>query len=150
MMSRLARKHTFARTVEAVKEVDEKGNRSEMTSTLTWDPETEARSKQGPAHIWECEEQQRSSSEGVNRPYSRPSEYEVNQSETPRSEQSAGHAGAGIREHSRRVERNTACMSGTNKPFNPRSDLHVDATHLLRNHDDTGSLGRASDTWNGE
>jgi len=46
---------TFSRRVKYIKEVDEKGDHTQMGGVLDWDPEAEARSEQGPAHVREGE-----------------------------------------------------------------------------------------------
>ena len=71
------RNRTFTRRVARVKEVDEKGNRSQLDS-FTSDPETESCTQESPAHVREGEKQQCSSAIGIDRPHSRPGKNEIN------------------------------------------------------------------------
>lgn len=75
---------TLTGRVECVKEVDEEGNGTDVGGLVAlWDVEAETCSQQGPAHVGEGEEEQSSSTEGVDGPDGWESEDEVDDTKTP-------------------------------------------------------------------
>lgn len=71
-----------------------------------WDVEAETSGKKSPCHLWEGEKQERSSSEGINRPESGPSEHEVDQTKAEGGNQRLGFTSTGLLEDGRAVESN--------------------------------------------
>ena len=59
---------TFARRVEGVVDVDEESHHAEMGTTALRDPVTHAGKEKTPTHVRECEQQQSSTSEGIDGP----------------------------------------------------------------------------------
>lgn len=77
---------TFAGRVERREDEDEKGDESEVSTTVFGDPEAEAGSEERPCHIGEGEEQERPASVGVNGPHRGPSKNEIHETKAPGSE----------------------------------------------------------------
>lgn len=94
---------------------------------------TETSSEQSPCHLREREQEQSSSSVGVDGPDGWPSKDEVDETETPRSEE--------------RVF--VVCTGGLEDTGGEEGD-DVDTAHLLGKHDSKRSEGSAADTRNGE
>lgn len=68
------------------------------------DVEAETCCQQSPAHVGECEEKQCTSTEGIDCPYGRPSEQEVDKTEAPGCEQRAIDGCAGLSEDRGAIE----------------------------------------------
>ena len=77
-----------------------------MGIAALWDVEAEPGGQKRPAHIGECEEEECTTAESVNSPYSWPSEEEVDQAEAPRCKESLSDSRTGVLENRGAVEGN--------------------------------------------
>lgn len=127
------RHRPFTGGVESGEQEDEKRNQSKVRGVGLRNVETESSGQKSPSHLREGEEQERTTSEGVDSENGGPGENEVDQSETPRSEKRLLWRCTSLNEDCRRVESND-----------------VDTTHLLGKHDSEGGKSRTADTGNGE
>lgn len=115
--------------VEGREEEDEEGNQSQVGLFALGNDEAETCGQECPCHLWEGEEEERTTAVGIDRPDSGPGEDEVDQAEAEGGEEGIQIAGASFDEDGGRVE-----------------GYNVDTAHLLRQHNGEGSQGGAADT----
>jgi hypothetical protein len=75
----------FARRVEGVVDVDEECDEAKMGAAALRDPVAHASEEKTPAHVWECEQEQGSTSKCIDGPEGREGEDEVDNAKTERS-----------------------------------------------------------------
>jgi hypothetical protein len=139
----------FSWTVESSEQENEECDHPQMCFAVLRYPETEACRQQGPSHLRECEEEQGTSSVGVNRPNGRPGENEVHETEPPGREEGRSDRRACLRENSRGIEGDDVDTAlEENKSISWIQIQYVLTYHLLRNHDRPGSQCRTADTGN--
>ena len=143
---------SLPRRVEGVKQVNKEGDQTKVGAAALWDPETEACGKEGPAHIWEGEKEETSTSKGVNCPDSGPGKNEIDESESPRGQKSFGDACSSLSKNGGGIESNNVnwgCMSAFAKS-QMSCRILLTATHLLSNHSNTRSLSSTPYARNGD
>ena len=123
----------FARGVEGSEEEDEEGDHADVGFAAFGDKEAEAGGQQGPSHLREGKEEQRTASPGIDGPDGGPREDEIDGTKAPGGKKRFEIGGAGFDEDGGGVE-----------------GYDVDAAHLLGDHDGPGSEGGAADTGDGE
>ena len=95
---------SFSRAVESVEEIYKESHETQVGSTVRWDQVTQSGGKQRPAHIWKGKQEERPSSVGIDCPDSRPGEKEVDDTESPASQEGARDGCARQGEHRGGVE----------------------------------------------
>jgi len=123
----------FTGAVKDIENVDEECNSSETVASSSRDVKTEPSSKKGPTHVGECEEQECTTTKGVNGPHGWPRKQKVDDTKAPRGQEGICNGSSSLGENGGRVESN-----------------NVDSAHLLGNHDNTRGLSSAANTWNGK
>ena len=119
--------------IKGSEEEDEEGDHADMCFGSIGDEEAEACSQQGPSHLWEGKEQQRTASPGVDSPDGGPGEDEIDRTKAPGSEKGFEVTGAGFDKDGGGVE-----------------GYDIDTAHLLGDHDSPGGEGGATHTGDGE
>jgi hypothetical protein len=124
---------TLSGRIERGEEEDEQSYEAQARRILVGNEGTESGCKQGPGHLWECEEQKSSSAESVDGEDGGPSKDEVDQTEAETGQQGTQLASTCLLEDGAAVERDD-----------------VDTAHLLGNHDGKGGQSGTTHARDGE
>ncbi len=84
--------------VEGREHEDEESDQSQVSLLALGNDEAETCGQEGPGHLWEGKEEERTTAVGIDRPDSGPGEDKVDQAEAERGQEGLQMAGAGIDE----------------------------------------------------